>query len=140
MLKKHLLTDKKGTLILLDIDDFKNINDTYGHYVGDEVIVQIAEIIMENIDEKDIPTRWGGEEFAIYLPEKSLLEGVQLVETIRNQVIHETDPQVTFSCGISTWNMNKVNSVSDIFIRADKALYEAKSMGKNCIVTEECMK
>lgn len=140
MLKKHMLTDKKGTLILLDIDDFKNINDTYGHYVGDEVIVQIAEIIMENIDEKDIPTRWGGEEFAIYLPEKSLLEGVQLVETIRNQVIHETDPQVTFSCGISTWNMNKVNSVSDIFIRADKALYEAKSMGKNCIVTEECMK
>lgn len=140
MLKKHMETDERGTLILLDIDDFKGINDTYGHYIGDEVIIQIADIIKQNIDEDDIPTRWGGEEFAIYLPHKTRSVGVQLAEKIREQVIKKTEPQVTFSCGIATWDMSKTDSVSEIFIRADKALYEAKGMGKNCIVTEECMK
>lgn len=135
MLNKHMQTDEKGTLILLDIDDFKKINDTYGHYIGDEVIVQIAEIIMKNIEEGDIPSRWGGEEFAIYLPQKSMLEGVQLAEQLRDQVVQETEPKVSFSCGISTWDKSKVDSVSEVFIRADKALYEAKEMGKNCIVT-----
>lgn len=136
MLKQHLKSGQRGTLILIDIDDFKEINDTHGHYIGDEVIIQVANIIQKNIGKKDIPARWGGEEFAIYLPEKSLAEGVRMIEEIRKQVMENTDPQVTFSCGISTWNISKVESVSDIFIRADKALYRAKNKGKNCIITE----
>lgn len=135
MLNKHMQVDKKGTLILLDIDDFKSINDTYGHYIGDEVIVQIANIIMENIDEEDIPSRWGGEEFAIYLPHKTTIEGIKLAQKLREQVAQETEPQVTFSCGISTWYESREDSVSEVFIRADMALYQAKGMGKNCICT-----
>lgn len=135
MLNKHMQNDDRGTLILLDIDDFKSINDTYGHYIGDEVIVQIADIIMKNIEEGDIPSRWGGEEFAIYLPQKSSIEGLQLAEKLRDQVMDETEPQVTFSCGISSWDKKREDSVSEVFIRADKALYQAKEMGKNCIVT-----
>lgn len=138
-LKKHLETEENGTLVLLDIDDFKNINDTHGHYIGDEVIIQIADIICENISEEDVPTRWGGEEFAIYLPRKSIQESVRLVKSIQKQVAKETNPRVTFSCGISAWKMTEVDSVADIFIRADKALYEAKNKGKNCIVTADRM-
>ncbi|MGP4108277.1 diguanylate cyclase domain-containing protein [Virgibacillus sp. L01] len=135
-LKAHMQSDEKGALILFDIDDFKKINDTYGHYIGDEVIVQVANIIRTQLGHEDIPARWGGEELAIYLPNASIDDGVVLAGQIRTQVESFTDPGITLSCGVSSWIDKKLDSVSDVFIRADKALYEAKAIGKNCVVKE----
>src|SRR5699024_11567597 len=72
MFNKHMKKDKQGTLILFDIDDFKKINDKYGHNIGDEVIIAVAKIIKNSISDQDIAARWGGEEFAIYLPHVGL--------------------------------------------------------------------
>lgn len=136
MIKRHMEKGEYGTLILFDIDDFKKINDRYGHFIGDEVIIQVANIMIRNISENDIPTRWGGEELAIYLPNATLQEGLKIAEKIRKQVEGESEPQVTLSCGISTWSYTREDAVSDLFIRADQTLYAAKSAGKNQITTE----
>lgn len=134
MINLHMELDEKGSLLLFDIDDFKKINDTYGHYVGDKVILNVANILMANIGEQDIPARWGGEEFAIYLPHADVEDSIRLAEQIREQVEKMIDPKVTISCGVSNWVDNKKDSVQDLFIRADKALYKAKERGKNSIV------
>ncbi|MFB4166752.1 diguanylate cyclase domain-containing protein [Virgibacillus sp. JSM 102003] len=139
-LKAHMQSDEKGALILFDIDDFKRINDIYGHYIGDEVIVQVANIIRTQLGHEDIPARWGGEELAIYLPNASIDDGVVLAGQIRTQVESFTEPGITLSCGVSSWIDKKRDSVSDVFIRADKALYEAKEIGKNCVVKEKELK
>ncbi|WP_343271737.1 sensor domain-containing diguanylate cyclase [Lentibacillus songyuanensis] len=132
----YMATAEQGTLILFDIDDFKQINDTYGHSVGDEVIKQVAEVIKANLNDNDIPARWGGEELAIYLPGLTIEDGVCLATRIRKQVQHLTAPRITLSCGVSTWTEQTSDSVKELFIRADKALYEAKSGGKNRVVKE----
>lgn len=132
-IKEHMQKGTHGTFILFDIDDFKYINDTHGHFTGDEVIVQVARILKENISSWDIPARWGGEELAIYLPQKTKTEGYELACHILYQVEHISEPQVTLSSGISTWMNEKSDSVSELFIRADQALYAAKNAGKNQI-------
>ncbi|WP_164668348.1 sensor domain-containing diguanylate cyclase [Virgibacillus doumboii] len=139
-LKDHMATDEKGALILFDIDDFKKINDTYGHYIGDEVIVQVADIIRTQLGEEDIPARWGGEELAIYLPNASIDDGVTMAGQIRKQVENFTEPKITLSSGVASWVDKTKDSVSEVFIRADKALYEAKNMGKNCVVKAKELK
>ena len=127
-------TDELGVLILFDIDDFKQINDIHGHYIGDEVIIQVANIIKQNITHLDVAARWGGEELAIYLPKTSLNQGVQLAEKISQQVEQESSPPITLSAGVSVWSNDKVDSVKSLFIRADQALYEAKNFGKNRVI------
>lgn len=140
LLHKHMETDQKGTLVLFDIDDFKKINDTYGHYIGDKVITQVAAIIKRHSRQGDIPTRWGGEEIAIYLPNVGLAIGVQLARRISKKVAKLTDPHVTISSGVASWDTSRKDSVTELFIRADQALYEAKSQGKNKVVTEKVRK
>lgn len=135
-LEKHITADEKGTLLIVDIDDFKGINDTFGHHIGDEVLVQIASIIKAHTAENDIPARWGGEELAIYLSNATLDEGVHIATQIRKQAESFTDPKVTLSCGVATWDSSRKADVKDLFIRADKALYTAKETGKNCVVKE----
>jgi len=137
MFNKHMKTDKQGTLILFDIDDFKKINDEYGHNIGDEVIITVATIIKNSISSQDIAARWGGEEFAIYLPHVGLIRGVQVAEKIRQNVAENTKPSVTFSCGVSTWSDKNTHTVSDVFISADRALYEAKKIGKNRVIIDD---
>lgn len=137
MFSQHMSTDKRGTLILFDIDDFKKINDVYGHSVGDEIIIAVADIIRNSITNQDVAARWGGEEFAIYLPHVGLIKGVQVAEEVRQQVAKKTKPSVTFSCGVSTWSEEYTNSVNDVFIRADRALYEAKEIGKNRVIVDD---
>lgn len=133
----HMMRDSQGTLVLFDIDDFKSINDTYGHHIGDEVIIQTANIIKRFSREIDIPTRWGGEEIAVYLPHANLEAGVKLAGRIRRKVAEQTSPRVTLSSGVAVWRSSKKDSVTDLFIRADQALYKAKRKGKNRVVTEE---
>ena len=135
-LNNHLKTDQKGTLILFDIDNFKDINDTFGHYTGDKVIKQVATIVKQCIRKEDTAARWGGEEFAVYLPEATIEEGMKIAERIRKRVERSSDPRVTLSSGVSSWTIENKNSVKELFIRADRALYQAKDTGKNRAVSE----
>src|SRR5690625_3972450 len=134
MIEKHMLEKGKGVLVLFDIDDFKEINDTYGHSVGDEVIIQIARTIQKHIYPSEIAARWGGEELALYLPDKTAEKGYLRAKHILSEVEKMTNPQVTLSCGIAAWKGTYLNTVRQLFNRADEALYQAKHLGKNQIV------
>lgn len=128
--------DHEGTFMLVDIDDFKLINDTYGHQVGDEIIIQVANLINSNIRGTDIGARWGGEELALYLPGVSLSAGALIAERLVRKVCQITDPKVTISCGVSHWSRGNKDSYAALFKRADRALYTAKNTGKNKVVLE----
>ncbi len=134
MIIKLRKSTAKGALILFDIDDFKRVNDTYGHHVGDKVLKQVADVIHEYTAEEAIPSRWGGEELAIYTPNQEIDDAVALAKKICQHVERSTDPSVTVSCGVSSWGDVGKDTVSELFIRADRALYEAKSKGKNSVV------
>ncbi|WP_409302200.1 diguanylate cyclase domain-containing protein [Peribacillus sp. SCS-155] len=128
--------DAEGTFILIDIDDFKKVNDTYGHQVGDEILVQVASLITKNIRDADIGARWGGEELAIYLPRVSLQVGVSIAERLIQKVAELPDPKVTISCGVSYWKKDQADNAKALFKRADQALYQAKNSGKNKVLVQ----
>lgn len=130
---QHMNNGQGGSFILLDVDDFKLVNDTYGHYVGDKVLIQIANILRDSLNDNEIAARWGGEEFAVYLPYYNLEYAKEVAKTIRLQIKENTDPNVTVSMGISLWN-DKRRSIEELFIEADEALYEANETGKNRII------
>ena len=126
--------------MMIDIDFFKKVNDTYGHAAGDEVLRQVAGIIKEHLRESDIPSRYGGEEFAVLLPfthiDEAQIVGERLrkaVEevfiTINQETEDEKQIQVTISMGLSEYDGNE--SGESLFERADKALYDAKKNGRN---------
>ncbi|MED1781340.1 sensor domain-containing diguanylate cyclase [Brevibacillus fortis] len=131
-----LQKDNYGSLILIDIDYFKTVNDTFGHQVGDEVLIQVANLIRHSIRDSDIAARWGGEELAVYLPRVDKNTAHSVAERIRECVEQETSPQVTISCGLAKWSrdMDVDLSVEALFHQADVALYEAKNSGRNQVV------
>jgi len=120
------------SIILLDIDDFKLFNDTYGHKVGDEILYNIANILKINIRKSDIISRWGGEEFVIILPNLAIDEAKQkaelMRETIENYVFYNS-MDITCSFGVTSYVDNDTSD--SIFVRVDKALYNAKGLDKN---------
>ena len=124
------------SVILVDIDHFKSVNDTYGHLAGDKVLIEFAKILSNSIRQGDVLGRWGGEEFLIILAHTKLSEALQLAEKLRKAIdIHEfTEPKhLTASFGVSTFAQE---STIDILIdTADKALYESKKNGRNCVST-----
>lgn len=136
IVNKSLENDSYGSLILIDIDYFKSVNDTYGHQVGDEVLIQVANLIRRSIRETDIAARWGGEELAVYLPRVDKITAHSVAERIRACVEAETAPRVTISCGLSKWvkEIHHDMSVEGLFHQADIALYEAKNKGRNQVI------
>ncbi|WP_153123994.1 diguanylate cyclase domain-containing protein [Peribacillus tepidiphilus] len=135
-LKESMKVDKEGAFILMDIDHFKKVNDTFGHQVGDDVLVQVAGLIKSSIRNSDIGARWGGEELAIYLPRVNLSIGKTIAERIRRKVEENTDPNITVSCGVSYWNTGLKDTTITLFKRADDALYIAKNSGRNRVVVQ----
>lgn len=124
--------DTNGSLIIVDIDQFKQVNDTYGHQTGDKILKQVCAIVKSSIRKTDIAARWGGEELAVYLPGASAENSYQIAETIRLRVAMDTDPPVTVSCGIAEWvKGDEKLSVESLFYEADMALYKAKNNGRN---------
>jgi diguanylate cyclase (GGDEF)-like protein len=123
--------DQSGVFILLDIDNFKQVNDTYGHQVGDEILVQIAQLLNQTIGTKGIGARWGGEELAVFLPHFTLSEGENLGKALVEMVPKMTTPPVTISSGLASWQQKDHKAFHDVFHAADIALYEAKNNGKN---------
>lgn len=130
-MSQSMEVDEEGTFILIDIDNFKKVNDTYGHQVGDDILIQVANLIQHNIRDTDIGARWGGEEMAIYLPSIPLETGVMIAERLKDTVGKESNPIVTISCGVSYWAKEQFDNVKAVFKRADEALYMAKNSGKN---------
>ena len=126
------------SLILLDIDDFKNINDSFGHNVGDEVLVRFSSIIRHTIRESDIAGRWGGEEFLVVCPETTVDGAKSLAEKLRNSVensVFKGAGNITASIGVT--GIHHGDSVNRIINRADKALYSAKQTGKNRVTVSQ---
>jgi len=120
--------------MMIDIDNFKNVNDTYGHNVGDEVIKLLANKLISRVRESDIAARFGGEEFAIMLPNANLKSTSEVAETIRleaEQIKYNDDLHFTISIGVSELNHEDIKSVTEALNNADKALYEAKVAGRN---------
>lgn len=133
----HMKIGERASFILYDVDDFKMINDQYGHYLGDRALEKVAQIIRTHLNDDQIAARWGGEEFAVYLPNVSLDEAIAIANNIRIDIEKYSTPQVTVSGGIASWTKGSEDSIESLFIRADEALYMAKSHGKNRIVIEE---
>ena len=133
MMTEHMNNGERGVFVLFDIDDFKLINDTYGHQAGDKILIRVSEIIKRNTDNiAATASRWGGEEFAIYFPEATIESASHLIEKIRKEIFEQTVPSVTFSCGVSGWDGKYAkSSIEKLFTHADEALYQAKTSGKN---------
>ena len=124
------------SIIMLDIDKFKNINDTYGHQVGDDVIIALANTLQEHQRKSDIICRYGGEEFVILLPNTSI-DGASIVANkIKNEIElidinSNKNINITASFGISLVNLQDESTIEEALARADKALYNAKESGRN---------
>lgn len=127
------------TLLMMDIDNFKSINDTYGHQLGDEMLRQIAEVILKTLRKIDMPSRYGGEEFAIILPETHKDNAKRIAERLRKKIadiiLRTSDKKEispTISIGIASYPFDTEDR-DDVIGFADKALYFAKNSGKNCV-------
>ena len=117
--------------LLLDIDDFKGINDTFGHQVGDDVLVQIGNELKNSVESKGICARWGGEELSVYIPNITIAEAEKLSKSIVEIIPEVTNPKVTVSAGMISWNKKERPDFRQLFLQADTALYMAKNSGKN---------
>lgn len=130
---------KPFTIIMGDIDQFKEINDTFGHDAGDQILADIARMLSNNSRKQDIVSRWGGEEFIILLPETDLGNGAILAEKLRDKIEKEVftykDKKipVTLSFGLSVYNQKGLKT-DDVIKQADQRLYEAKNSGRNKVV------
>ena len=129
--------DEKGAFFILDIDNFKIINDTCGHLVGDYVIMKVAANLQNNLREEDLVGRIGGDEFCMYLNHISCIEDIEknalrIIDNIRNLNISKLQKQLTVSMGICIVDTEK--DFEDIFMKADHALYEAKANGRDQFV------
>jgi diguanylate cyclase (GGDEF)-like protein len=131
------------TLIIMDIDHFKSINDTYGHQAGDLVLKTVADVVQMKMRSHEIVARYGGEEFVIVLPETSLANAVVVAERLREsvQAISLPPPMdnltVTVSMGVATMPPIMVDDIDSLIRQADEALYRAKKLGRNRVETTE---
>lgn len=134
-------TQRILSVIIIDIDHFKNINDNYGHIIGDKVLIEVANVLNLNTRNHDFLARWGGEEFIACLPGCSLQQAINLAERYRKAVAelsiiiseHQPALTLTISLGVSCNNQQAI-SMDKLIILADKHLYTAKEQGRNQVV------
>jgi len=123
---------RKLSIIMFDIDDFKKVNDKFGHKIGDEVLQDIAKIVLKNKRKTDILGRWGGEEFLIICHETDLKGAIELAEKFREAICSYSFKKVkrlSASFGVAEFKVHE--SIEKVFVRADDGLYKAKKSGKN---------
>ncbi len=125
------------SLIILDLDNFKQINDRFGHQKGDEVLIKFAEVLKKSVRKTDMPVRYGGEEFLVLLPHTHAEEAIKVAERIRKNfagVAFRAGMEVfrlTVSAGVASCDLPEDCNLEDLLSKADKALYMAKKEGKN---------
>jgi diguanylate cyclase (GGDEF)-like protein len=126
------------SLVMLDIDDFKRVNDCYGHLIGDSVIQNIASTIKKAIRNTDIFARWGGEEFAILLPNTDIHQTMEMMERVRICIQNNKYNIVeNITCSFGLVKLRKNENAESLLQRVDKLLYIAKDAGKNAVVGED---
>ncbi|MBD3810257.1 MAG: GGDEF domain-containing protein, partial [Sulfuricurvum sp.] len=131
MLKASRRNNHPLSLIFMDIDDFKLINDTYGHRMGDSVLVELSTLVSQRIRESDIFGRWGGEEFVIILPNTGLNEAIMLAEKLRMMIESHRFDNGRVTCSFGVAQMIDDDTEETLIHRADMMLYVAKEDGRN---------
>ncbi len=140
-LKRAMRLDRSFALALIDLDHFKQINDTHGHAAGDQALQVFTQICQKNIREIDLFARFGGDEFVVLLPETNSEQAYQIVERVRLALLAQPidldgkPVSLTLSSGIATLNSERA-SVDALLSRADQALYRAKEAGRNQVIVE----
>lgn len=136
MVKEVKRTGETLSIAMIDIDHFKRVNDQYGHPVGDEVLLAVSELVIRRLTYKGKAYRYGGEEFALLLPNYSVEEAVGLAERIRRDIeeaiISSKSLKVTASFGVASVPEHATDPKT-VVEKADAALYEAKNLGRNCV-------
>ncbi|WP_051279784.1 GGDEF domain-containing protein [Chitinilyticum aquatile] len=129
-------TEDSGTgfsMVFFDIDHFKQVNDQYGHQIGDAVLITLVQLVQQHIRNSDALIRWGGEEFLLLLPHTGQDQAMQLAEKLREVVLlHEWPARIKLSCSFGVAEFGE-ETLSDCLERADTALYAAKHGGRNCV-------
>jgi len=133
-LQLHKEKNQATSLIIFDLDNFKQLNDTYGHQKGDEVLHHVAQLLKENIRKQDFAARFGGEEFVVILPNTKHDEARFVAERVREAIAMNpyASLSLTVSAGLACV-LNSSSLPSELIREADQCLYDAKSAGKNCI-------
>ncbi len=127
------------SVLMIDIDHFKKVNDTYGHVVGDEVLIMMTETVIHYLRNVDVLGRFGGEEFVALLPETDSKAALITGERIRENIEQITIPvegklvSITVSIGVSSYQLGDAN-IDVLIQRADEALYQAKNQGRNRVI------
>jgi diguanylate cyclase (GGDEF)-like protein len=142
-LKFSTSSNSDFSVLILDIDDFKPINDQYGHAVGDQILQQLSQLMCHYVRSADSVYRWGGEEFVILMPVTGLFEANKVAQKLISKVADTTFQvdydkflKMTISIGLAQW-VEDESLVNDTLKRADKALYKAKENGKNNVVVAD---
>jgi diguanylate cyclase (GGDEF)-like protein len=126
------------SLVMLDLDRFKVVNDRFGHAVGDQVLITLAGVLRANARAGDVTARWGGEEFLLFLPALPMPQARDIAERIRLQVEHRdwtdihADLTLTISAGVVGGPLS--SGLDALVQQADETLYRAKAQGRNCVV------
>jgi diguanylate cyclase (GGDEF)-like protein len=131
--KRYLRYKRPYSIIIIDIDHFKNINDHHGHLAGDAVLRTLSELIKNHLRTSDAFGRYGGEEFIILLPETALKEAVLVAENIRQLIQNHDFPgpeKITISMGVAETHP-AILEIDELIEKADKCLYQAKATGRN---------
>lgn len=127
------------SIAILDIDDFKILNDTYGHSIGDSVLKEFSQLFLDSSRKTDIVGRWGGEEFIIIMPNSTLEQAILNIQRFMTKLAyHEFTHVKTFTCSVGVCQANvNINTVDKLFQCADNALYNSKRNGKNQISSNQ---
>lgn len=135
--KANRYKEQHLSVLLVDIDYFKNVNDTYGHLVGDNVLQEISKILTVCSRDTDIVARWGGEEFILMLPQTTMEQAFLVAEKLRATVEkHKFDDVKHITCSIGAAQFHKNEDKDSLFKRVDEALYKAKNSGRNKVEME----
>lgn len=127
---------KPLSVVMLDVDNFKHLNDTYGHYSGDQVLVRLVAILQNLIRTSDTLARYGGDEFSIILPDCPIEASSEICRRIlefvqQDEFLHSISTQISISMGIAEYTHLDLSTSQELMIESDKALYQAKKSGKN---------
>jgi len=135
--KSHRYKEQYLSLLIIDIDYFKNVNDTYGHLVGDNILQEVGKILSVCSRDSDIVARWGGEEFAVMLPQTNIENAYLVAEKLRATIEkHKFDTVSHITCSVGVGQLHLGEDKDTLFKRADVALYKAKNNGRNRVEME----
>jgi diguanylate cyclase (GGDEF)-like protein len=126
------------SLVVIDVDNMKEINDTYGHIVGDTTLYDVAQVMRAQLRKDDVCVRWGGDEFVLLLPYTGVLEARKLMERVQTAISsHAFKPSTRLTCSFGIAPMQAGQNLDTLIEQADQSMYEAKRMGKNRIRTSD---